>query len=217
MVYSEKKKFVFIHIPKTAGTSLREVLNRHAAGPGLANFLSRRITRMSPALGRRMFYRWRTFEPHLRYSEVQDLLPAAELAACFKFCFVRNPYERLVSFFRHIETHSNHPYHRRIACWGGFPDLVDHLAEVAEPSQRAFVLDRDGRPAMDFVGRFERIGEDFAVIADRLGIEARLPHRNANPGVRWRDFYTEDIRREVRRFYAEDFEAFGYPDAIAPD
>lgn len=214
MVYSSKKKFVFIHIPKTAGTSLRVVLNRHAAGPGLGNFLSRRIGRLFPGLERRVFYRWRTFEPHLRYAEVQDLLPAAELSACFKFCFVRNPYERLVSFFRHIETHTEHPYHRRVAGWGGFQGLVAHLAELAEPSQRAFVVDRDGRPAMDFVGRFERVGEDFAAVAEKLGIESRLPHRNANPTARWRDFYTEELRREVRRFYAEDFEAFGYPDDI---
>lgn len=215
MVYSRNKKFLFIHIPKTAGTSLREVLNRHAAGPGVGNFLARRIGWLFPALGQKMFYRWRTFEPHIHFSEAQGLLPPAELEACFKFCFVRNPYERLVSFCRHIETHPEHPYHQRVQKWGGFAGLVENLGELAEPSQLAFTLDRAARPAMDFVGRFERIEEDFAFVAARLGIESHLPHRNANPGARWREFYTEDLRREVHRYYEEDFLAFGYPAGIS--
>jgi hypothetical protein len=215
MVYSHKKKFLFIHIPKTAGTSLREVLSCHAAGPGFLNFLSRRITRLSPGLGQRFFYRWRTFEPHLHFSEAQDLLPSRELESCFKFCFVRNPYERLVSFFRHIEKHQTHPYHQRIKNWGGFPGLVEHLGELAEPSQFSYTLNRERIPALDFVGRLENIDRDYEIVAGRLGLEVQLPHRNANPGGRWRDFYTEELRREVRRFYAEDFVAFGYPDEIS--
>lgn len=215
MVYSHRKKFLFIHIPKTAGTSLREVLNSHAAGSGFLNFLSRRITRLSPVLGQRLFYRWRTFEPHLQFSEVQRLLPSRELETCFKFCFVRNPYERLVSFFRHIETHKEHPYHRRVENWGGFAGLVEHLEELAEPSQLSYTLDQEGRPSMDFVGRFENIHRDFGVVAGRLGIDASLPHRNANPGGRWRDFYTDALRRRVCRFYDEDFVAFGYSNEIS--
>lgn len=215
MVYSHKKKFLFIHIPKTAGTSLREVLNRHAASPGLLNFLSRRITRLSPGLGQRFFYRWRTFEPHIHFSEVQGLLPSRELESCFKFCFVRNPYERLVSFFRHIEKLQTHPYHQRVKNWGGFPGLVENLEELAEPSQLSYTLDREGRPSMDFVGRLENIDRDYEIVAKRLGLEAQLPHRNANPGGRWRDFYTDALRRQVRRYYDEDFVEFGYADEIS--
>jgi hypothetical protein len=215
MVYSKKKKFLFIHIPKTAGTSLRKVLNRHAAGPGLLNFLSRRITRLSPGLGQRFFYRWRTFEPHIRFSEAQGLLPSQELDGCFKFCFVRNPYERLVSFFCHIETHFEHPYHERFKKLGGFAGLVAHLEELAEPSQLFYTLNHKGQPAMDFVGRFENINEDYDHIARRLGIEAQLPHLNAKKGVRWRDFYNDALQMEVRRYYEEDFVAFGYSDEIS--
>jgi hypothetical protein len=214
MVYSRRKKFLFIHIPKTAGTSLREVLKRHAAGPGFLNYLSRRITRWSPGLGQRFFYRWRTFEAHLRFSDAQDLLPSRELECCFKFCFVRNPYDRLVSFFRHIETHQEHPYHRRVKNWGGFAGLVEHLEELAEPSQLSYTLDQKGRPSMDFVGRFENIHRDFGIVAGRLGGEPPLPHRNSNPGGRWRDFYTDTLRRRVCRYYNEDFVAFGYSDDI---
>jgi hypothetical protein len=215
MVYSRKKKFLFIHIPKTAGTSLREVLNRNAAGSGLLNFISRRITRWNPGLGQRFFYRWRTFEPHLHFSEAQDLLPSRELESCFKFCFVRNPYERLVSFFRHIEKHQTHPYHERVKNWGGFPGLVENLGELAEPSQLSYTLNLNGRPSMDFVGRFENIHQDFGIVAGRLGIEPELPHRNANPGSRWQDFYTGALRNQVYRFYEEDFSVFGYSGDIS--
>jgi hypothetical protein len=93
--------------------------------------------------------------------------------------------------------------------------LVEHLGELAEPSQLAYTLDLSSRPAMDFVGHFERIDQDFAWVAARLAIESRLPHRNANPGARWREFYTEDLRREVHRYYEEDFLAFGYPAGIS--
>jgi hypothetical protein len=214
MVYSKEKKFLFIHIPKTAGTSLREVLNQYAARPGVLNFMARRISRIFPVMGQGGLYRWRTFEPHVPFSEAEVFLPSEILNACFKFCFVRNPYERFVSFYRHIEKHREHPYHQRVKNWGGFPGLVEHLGELAEPSQISYTLNREGRPSMDFVGRFEQIHKDYGFVARRLGIESRLPHRNANPGARWHDFYSEPLRKKVLRYYEEDFVAFGYPNEI---
>ena len=193
---------------------MREVLSRHAAGPGLLNFFSRRITRLHPGFGQRFFYRWRTYEPHIHFSEAEGLLPPCELESCFKFCFVRNPYERLVSFFRHIEKLQKHPFHKRVKHWGGFAGLVENLEELAEPSQLSYTLDCSGRPSMDFVGRFENIDRDFGIVAGRLGLEAQLPHRNANTGGHWRDFFTDSLRRRVCRYYNEDFVAFGYSDEI---
>ncbi len=89
MIYYQKK--LFIHIPKTAGTSWREVLNQYAARPGVLNFMARRISQISPFVGQWIVYRWRTFEPHIPFSEAEILLPSEMLDACFKFCFVRNP------------------------------------------------------------------------------------------------------------------------------
>lgn len=120
----------------------------------------------------------------------------------------------MVSFYRHIKKHSEHPYHKKVKNWGGFPGLVEHLPELGEPSQISYMLNSEGRPSMDFVGRFEQIHEDYGFVAGRLGIESRLPHRNSNPVARWQDFYTEALRRKVLCYYEEDFSAFRYVDEI---
>jgi hypothetical protein len=214
MIYSKKKKFLFIHIPKTAGTSLREVFGVYGSRPGPANFLARRVHRVLPSLTKNLSYRWMTFDPHLKFSEAQSLLPAEEISGCLKFCFVRNPFDRMVSFYRHIQRHPEHPFHAKISAWGGFHGMVTHLADLAEPGQFDYTLDRSGKHSMDMVGKFENLTSDFSKIASRLGIPGNLPHRNSAPASDWRGFYNGETRLAVVEFYRSDFEAFGYSPEI---
>lgn len=68
----------------------------------------------------------------------------------------------------------------------------------------------DMEPHFDFVGRFERLNEDFQVVCERLGIQAQLPHVNASKHRHYTTYY-DDYRRDlVAHHFKHDIERFGY-------
>jgi len=148
----------------------------------------------------------------------------------FKFSFVRDPFQRIVSEYRY----RNYFHHR------SFRDFV--LNKLPQPGwddkyrhvmpQYDMLHDGEGRLLVDFVGRFENLQSDFDDVCLRLGIEdSALPHRNpSNKKSRnlkrrarnflfrngeggkksWRDFYDEETLEAVSRYYQKDIETFGY-------
>lgn len=221
---SHRYRCIFVHVPKAAGQSIeRFFLELH--GLSWAN--------RAPLLLRRN-------DDPARGPERLAHLFAPEYVACghigevefdryFKFAFVRNPWDRLVSEYLYQGG-------RRI---GSFRQFVLEAAQPLDPHLDAFrhlapqvryLYDRTGRLRVDFVGRFERLQDDFARVCDRLGIpDPSLPHVNAAPperGRRWamprliarsaarRDryvrYYDRRLRDLVAERYAEDIEAFGY-------
>lgn len=150
----------------------------------------------------------------------------------FKFAFVRNPWDRLVSL-----------YFQKVAGSGGIytgPDLnppgvegrfyrgmpfaeyVEAVCatpdEVANPhfrSQRLVVCPRnDGEVVADFVGRFEDLARDFSRVAERIGApDLALPHRLRSAAREKRlysDFYDARLRDLAGERFRQDIETFGY-------
>jgi hypothetical protein len=153
----------------------------------------------------------------------------------FKFAFVRNPWDRLVSCYsqkiavvrkdpsqgtnlnpREIPKGEKRFYHGM-----PFAEFVEAVHatpdEEANPhfrSQHVVVCDPEGRVLADFVGRFERLREDFALVSERIGApHLELPHRlkSAHRASRpYTDFYDGRLRRLVAERYEGDIETFGY-------
>jgi hypothetical protein len=89
--------------------------------------------------------------------------------------------------------------------------LDNHFEQWALKPQLWWIKDLDGRIQMDFIGRFENLQEDFAYIADRIGLEdAELPHLLAGKNPSYVDFYDDHCRKLVADKYAEEIELFGY-------
>ena len=218
---SQKPPCVFVHIPKTGGQSIELVfLGLH----GLTwNTRAPLLLRPNddPALGPPVLAHL-TAEDYTRLGHVS----ADDWERWFTFAFVRNPYDRLLSEYRY--SHRERPARE----WPSFRSWVlEHFPKPgwSDPynhvrPQVDYIYSTDGVQLVDFVGRFERISQDWPVICDRLGIEVPLPHRNRTrtlPGVfptlrrflwssiGW-DAYDADTREFVRKYYANDFEAFDY-------
>ena len=202
---NDNKQCVFIHIPKTGGESISAALGiKH--GECRVNFLDqKRIQTKHETLT----------EALLRsYPRSQDY---------FKFSFVRNPWDRLVSLWAYYNR-------RKIAPVSGMEfrvfieNLVDATARVRQRyyhnlarknnllyPQHHFISDWFGTTAVDFVGRFENIEEDFATVCDRLSMPRRaLPHNNKSVHKHYTDYYDADTQALVGKLYAKDVEAFGY-------
>jgi len=177
--------FSFVHINKTGGSSIEKAL-------GLP------------------------FQ-HLTALELRSLIGAERWARRFSFGFVRNPWDKVVSHY-HYRVRTNQtdlgsvpiPFDDWVMRAYGERDPRYHDQPKMFQPQHEWLEDLDGTRLVDYVGRFERLHEDFTTVCDRIGVEATLPHlkRSAHPD--YRDIYREDSREVVARVFGGDLERYGY-------
>jgi hypothetical protein len=192
MIISHSHRFVFAHVPKCGGIAMRAALEPFADGQACA--LSGTTHETLPAL----------------------LARQPELAGHFKFAFVRNPWDRLVSFYAYARRYLARTLPRLQAL--SFGEMLRHIDSGAawlEPLHAVRPQSDTARGA-DFVGRFERLNEDFARVCARLGLSAVLPRRNALVHGAYATYYDDWSRAFVARRYAQDIQEFGYAFERAP-
>ena len=136
----------------------------------------------------------------------------------FKFGFVRNPYDRLVSAYYDFKNDKGHrSWASPIYQYERFRDFVLDLNEgpcrefIHLHSQYDF-LEHGGDIGVDFVGRFENLLEDFSRVVSHIGLNSRrLVHaRNGHRQNSWELEYDEEMKEIVYDFYIKDFQHFGY-------
>ena len=144
--------------------------------------------------------------------------------ARFRFTFVRDPFSRLASFYMDKVAGDRPDPDLKRYLWGalradsGFDALARAVCQVPDAlADRHFRSQHDmicplGGPKVDFIGRFERLAEQFEPIRQRYGLPA-LGRMSAGPAYDYRDLYTEELVERVATRYAEDIERFGYQDA----
>jgi hypothetical protein len=214
MLVSQKPAFLFIHVDKAAGSSIQLALQ-----PFAMQRANSRLRRRLVWLGRanRIFnlHRALEFPEHVTALTVKRCLSADLYSGLFKFAFVRNPWDRLVSRYSYLLRSENHPRHRLIKTMN-FEDYLHWEIRRGKMSQHTYVCDRRGKLIVDFIGRFERLHEDFAKICERLQLRAELPKANASSHRDYREYYTPATRELVAKNFQRDIQLFGYDfDGIA--
>lgn len=114
-----------------------------------------------------------------------------------RFAFVRHPYDRLVSAWTYAARKGTLAKGAITAEGLRRFFATDHL--IVWPQVRWFDA------PMDYVGRFERLDEDWKHISD-----IPLPHVNKGERGPWQQHLDSEMREMARRYYAEDFARFGY-------
>ncbi len=138
----------------------------------------------------------------------------------FKFGFVRNPFDRLVSLFHYLRTLGGDgvPEDMSFEEFCGKVDRGEHLP-VGLYNHKGlnqcnpmvdWLTDPHGKSIADFVGRFETLHDDFRKVCDVIGIGNDLPHENRTDHRPYRHYYTENSRAIVERVYRQDLDTFGY-------
>ncbi len=146
----------------------------------------------------------------------------------FKFAFVRNPWDRLVSCYwskvrseprmrmgkyGDVSLHSDMSFKEFAEAVCRIPDEVSN---THFRSQHVTICD-DGlekNVLADFVGRFENLEEDFGFVAEKIGLnKSDLTHYaegNYSKIRPYRDSYDEKLARMVGERYREDANLFDY-------
>jgi hypothetical protein len=214
MIVSHSNKFIFLHIPKTAGTSVRKSLLPFA-NPLEIKTHSKIYRRLLGSLTPHKYVDFR-HNPHWSLSKAKSILPAMVFDNYFKFCFVRHPVNWQYSMFMHILSHPHigefqkrYPF---IYKYKSFEDYMRWRIDSGAIPQVAQMLNFDGRFEVDFVGRFENLTEDFNIICKRAGIAADLPFLNKNK-IKEDYKITDKARQLVIYNYQDDFNAFGYSES----
>ncbi len=209
MLISTRKNFIFIHVSKTAGSNIARALGPFATGAErhpvnrLLTFARIKETYLGPLTIRR-------FRRHCRARHARRFLPRPFFDGAFKFAFVRNPWDWLVSQYHFLLRKTTHHRHKRVRRMSGFEAFVEYEIARNKRFQHPFITDKEGRLLVDFVGRFENLHEDFGSICRHVGIDARLPSVSVSPNRDYRAYYGRDLRQRVARHFHRDIELFGY-------
>ena len=153
--------------------------------------------------------------------------------AYFKFTFVRNPYDRLLSAWKSkIDNPDKGPgkgdgnrQRRKINKKGervSFEEFVNLLYERRDGSSS---FDKHWAPQhcllllgfikYDFVGKIENFNEDFGFVLRKINAKPEIIEQisakiNQTPKTQLSDYYTDDLKNKVYKIYKKDFELFGY-------
>ena len=132
----------------------------------------------------------------------------------FRFAFVRNPFDRLVSCWADkVVSKNSDKYVPSFPKNIPFNEFVNYVISI--PPLKADVHVRPqynflNMKKIDFLGRFETIDKDWKTVCSKLGIESPLPHRKKSNHPHYSTFYTDDLREKVSLYYKKDLECFGY-------
>lgn len=205
MLISDQKKFIFVHIEKTAGTSITSALEPWSIRPPASKWYS--ILR---ALNLPHDYHRYKYPMHGGLTEAQKKLPPELFDSYFKFAFVRNPWDRLVSEYNAAIRKNRRKRHRKIAAMQDFSAYVNYEIRRNKLAQLPRVLDLNGQIGLDFIGRFENLYDDFMHVCETLEIKSTLQKLNAFKHPEYREYYDAHTRELVREHWADDIAAFDY-------
>lgn len=188
---SHSKKFVFVHIIKTAGCSIHTSLKQYSSN-----------------------IRIHGHSPITRY-------PINITKEYYKFAFVRNPWDRMYSYYIFCKQNYKPtiPIMKTVSFneWLLSPkfDFIFLPNEIVFPSkhfcQLNWLMDENKKIKVDFIGRFENLENDFKKITKTLGLHScNLPHMNKTNHVHYSDIYNNESKEFVAEMSKNDIEYFNY-------
>jgi len=200
---SHKHKVIFVHIPKCGGTSIEDVLFKP---------LCRRSKK--DLFGFPNKYQTGGLQ-HLMSSHIIEEVGEDIFNQYFKFSFVRNPWDKMVSQYHYtIAKRQDLQNHIGITKSSSFKKYINRVfkAEMfVQWDQQYKFLYVNKKCVVDFLGRFESIQEDFNIVCDKIGIrQQKLPHIHKSDRKHYTEYYDDKTREIVAEKYSKDIEIFGY-------
>lgn len=196
---SFQKRFLFVHIPKTAGNSIQSVLRDYSEDELVA--LRSEQDGVERFGVRNPKYK---VKKHSTLAEYRAALGEVEFRNLYKFTCVRNPWDRMVSYF-FTPTQKAEVWDRK-----KFRKIISSAVPVAEYLR----LDKgkeDPFANVNYIVRFENLADDFRTVCAVLDISVgALPRYNRSKREHYSKYYDDELRELVRARFAAEIERFGY-------
>ncbi len=199
---SDRYQCVFVEVPKTGSTSIRSIIGQPEKPHLNIQEVRKKYFQRSDI---------ETKNPVRHFLKKRELL--AQWNRYFKFGFVRNPWDRVVSLYLRkegIQMVDKMSFEEFVRWIQNRSDTCIHPS--THKNQLDWFLDERGEVAVDFIGKFENLSTDWAFISTKLGIEQELPHANKNPSKKkhYSEYYTDELRNIIADKFRTDIEYFDY-------
>ena len=222
------RRFIFVHVPKAAGTSVTESLSQYT------RFCDIEVggTQYGEKLGR-IYGRRFGISKHSTALEIRKVIGHDEWQSFFSFCFVRHPFDRALSIYKFLKyVHHDWKGHEVMSNFNSFKAFVhsdffagDGPDGIFRPQWVWVGSSSDTRPVVDYVGRVEKIDEEMQTIEARITqsgdhrsvkaiVQRNVSRDKGQVGDGWND---GDVLSAIYSKYKIDFERFGYEKGQMPN
>ncbi|ERT06112.1 sulfotransferase family protein [Lyngbya aestuarii BL J] len=211
---SYKHKCIFVHIPKTGGTSLENIIWPRAKDRTESNLWMGFIS------GFHNKYQTGGLQ-HLLSTQIRQEVGDQVFNSFFKFTVVRNPWDKAISQFLYMKKRKSLRDFMGMSeddCFKQYLSLIQKKNHVQWEPQYKFVFDDQGCLLVDFIGKFENFEQDAYKILDQSGVKTKIlgirvkkiPHTNKSNRLHYTEYYDTESREIVQNLYQKDIEIFNY-------
>lgn len=205
---SLQNKFLFIHVPKTGGNSIQNILHNYSEDEIVT--LAKHQDRIERFEVRNSQY---NITKHSTLSHYKSILDTKTYNSLFKFATIRNPWDMMISFyFSPHRSVSEWDRNNFIALVDRMPTLRNYVCEMsflekalARTGVKTNIANRKLGMDIDFLIRFEHLDEDFELVCKKIGIPySHLPKRNSSTRSHYSTYYDEELKEIVRKKFKEE-------------
>ncbi len=213
MILSRGRRYLFVHAPKTGGTSLALALEARAMADDImlgdtpkARNRRRRLDGVQSS-GRL----WK----HSMLTDLYGLMTQQEMEDFFVFTLVRNPWDRIVSYYHWLRAQRfDHPAvrHAKARDFSSFLNTAEIIESLRAQPYGRYVTDATGIERADLFIRLEHLRQDLSPLEAHLGFTLdEIPRENrSDRAADWRSYYSESDADLVAEVCAPDIRRFSY-------
>ena len=203
MPWIKKHNLFFIHIPKTAGSTILKMFDLD-------------VSKDQEGKYKDIFIHHDDEHEYIHASAkmLKNLAPDV-YHSCFKFAVVRNPYDRLISeYFWRIQYKKNHAFDSSNMSFEEFVHYLDQnlndLIRLPHVEKTHLLTQKSFTDPNVSIFKYELLEECFEFLKTKYGVVRPANKINSSEHEHYESYYTPNLKKIVQKIYLADFHMFGY-------